>query len=71
MKLKGQDYWKVSDFEVDMSSGKLYNCCVADVMERRDETAYEGMVIECNDCGEEMVLRKDKDDVLKWMSNRS
>jgi ssDNA-binding Zn-finger/Zn-ribbon topoisomerase 1 len=61
---------KVSDFDVDFSQGGLYNCCMEDVMARENEDAHEGMVIECNECGESMVLRKAKNGKLMWCSNR-
>jgi len=56
---------KVSDFEIDFSSG-LFTCCMSDVMERKDEDTYEGHIISCEECGEEMILRKDTNGVLWW-----
>lgn len=57
---------KVSDFDIDWSSGRLYNCCWDDIQARENENAHEGMIIECNECGEKMILRKDNNGVLKW-----
>jgi hypothetical protein len=56
---------KVSDFEIDFSSG-LFTCCWEDVLQRKDENTYEGHIISCEECGEEMILRKNSDGVLKW-----
>ena len=61
---------KVSDYEVSFQEGSLFTCCMVDVLNRSDEDAYEGMVIECNECGESMILRKGSDGVLKWRHNR-
>lgn len=61
---------KVSDYEIDFSSGHLFNCCYDDILSRKDEDTHEGHIIECDECGESMILCKGEDGVLKWRSNR-
>lgn len=61
---------RVSDYEVSFEEGGLFTCCMDDVAGRSDEEATEGMIIECDECGESMILRKGTDGVLKWRHNR-
>lgn len=58
---------RVSDFDVDFSSDVvLFSCCMDDVMERGDEEATLGMIIECQYCGAKMELVECKDGVWRW-----
>lgn len=54
---------KVKDYEVDFNSG-LMTCCWNEILENNDD-AYEGMILECEECGLEMKL-EDIDGVLMW-----
>jgi DNA-directed RNA polymerase subunit RPC12/RpoP len=47
---------KVSDFEIDFSSG-AFSCCMDEVM-NNNAKAHEGMVIRCSHCGKRLVLSK-------------
>jgi hypothetical protein len=58
---------RVGDFEVVYRDG-VFSCCGTHVYEHADEPAFAGMVIECDECGQTMILDKCKDGVLRWMA---
>lgn len=46
---------KVSQFDLDWDSGLAFNCCL-DEITNNDQDAFEGMRIQCPECGQEFVL---------------
>ena len=56
---------KASDFEIDWNTG-IFNCCHEDI-QNRTEDVKAGDVIECEECGIEMILQKHPEtNVLMW-----
>jgi hypothetical protein len=58
---------KVSDFDVVFGNG-VFNCCFDDI-KSDNSPAREGMIIECNECGQAMKLTRCKDGVLRWVAD--
>lgn len=56
---------KVSDFQVEFGNG-VFNCCLDDIENRSMEDAYIGKIIDCDHCGQSMVLAKSKDGKFRW-----
>lgn len=60
---------RVGDFEVEWTSG-VFNCCNDHIIEHANDEASIGMIITCEYCDLEMVLKKTTDGSVKWCSNR-
>lgn len=58
---------KVSDFSVVYGNG-ITNCCADDIDMRSDEDAYVGMVIQCLECNQTMIL-KSVEGKLRWTAH--
>lgn len=67
--IKAKSVGKVSDFELQFGNG-IINCCWDDIQERSEENAFIGMIIECEHCGQAMVLNHCPDNKLRWQAHK-